>query len=216
MILHRQLSRNQVNTDRGFSYIFQQLCTKKLITMKWKVNSNEKVFDADPYFNIERQSVVLPSGKIVNDYYQIKMPKYTSIIAENEKGKNSSFPWISSRNWRRETYSFPGGSVENNEKVLDCAKRELLEETGLIGSNWLCHGSFVGDASKQCGIYYIYLAKSLKKIAEPESDDLEDVKVDFLTREELVKITSTSSNVPLSLGFVVTVFYVISGSLNLG
>ena len=143
------------------------------------------------------------------------MPKYTSIIAENEKGKILVF-----RGYRHgigeETYSFPGGSVENNEKVLDCAKRELLEETGLISSNWLCHGSFVGDASKQCGIYYIYLAKSLKKIAEPESDDLEDVKVDFLTREELVKITSTSSNVPLSLGFVVTVFYVISGSLNLG
>ena len=73
--------------------------------MKWKVNSNEKVFDADPYFNIERQSVVLPSGKIVNDYYQIKMPKYTSIIAENEKGKILVF-----RGYRHgigeETYSF--------------------------------------------------------------------------------------------------------------
>ena len=183
--------------------------------MKWKVNSNEKVFDADPYFKIERQSVLLPSGRIVDDYYQIKMPKYTSIIAENQKGKILVF-----RGYRHgigeETYSFPGGSVENNEEVLDCAKRELLEETGLASSNWLCHGSFVGDASKQCGLYYIYSAKSLKKIAEPESDDLEDVEVDFLTREELVKITSASSNVPVSLGFVVTVFYVISDSFNLG
>ena len=32
-------------------------------------------------------------------------------------------------------WGYAGGSVEIDEKVEDCAKRELLEETGLVANN---------------------------------------------------------------------------------
>ena len=80
-------------------------------------------------------------------------------------------------------------------------QRELLEETGYEGKKWFFHGSFVGDASKQCGTYYIYTAADLKKITEPNSDDLEDVKTLLLTEKELMKIALSCSDSSVSLGF---------------
>ena len=174
--------------------------------MKWKVRSQVKVFEARPYFKIERQAVVLPTGKIVEDYYQIIMPKFTSIIARNRSGKILVFKGYR-HGVRKETYSFPGGAVESKEEIINGAKRELLEETGYEGKKWFFHGSFVGDASKQCGTYYIYTAADLKKITEPNSDDLEDVKTLLLTEKELMKIALSCSDSSVSLGFLATVFF---------
>ena len=123
--------------------------------MKWKVRSQVKVFEARPYFKIERQAVVLPTGKIVEDYYQIIMPKFTSIIARNRSGKILVFKGYR-HGVRKETYSFPGGAVESKEEIINGAKRELLEETGYEEKNGFSMGLLSGmPANNVVHITYI-------------------------------------------------------------
>ena len=40
--------------------------------------------------------------------------------------------WMFVQHWNRETFEVPGGTREIGESVLDCAMRELYEETGSV------------------------------------------------------------------------------------
>lgn len=71
------------------------------------------------------------------------------------------------------TWSFPGGHLEFNESVEDCARREVLEETGINIKN-LRMGTFTNDIFPQEGKHYITLYVISEydfgetKILEPE------------------------------------------------
>lgn len=64
----------------------------------------------------------------VNFYNQIEDPllKFAVIIAKY-KGK-----WVFCKHKLRDTYELPGGHRENDETILETAKRELYEETGAL------------------------------------------------------------------------------------
>jgi len=64
------------------------------------------------------------------------------------------------------TWSFPGGHLEFNEQLEDCARRELREETGIeIKSIRL--GTFTNDIFHEEGKHYI----TLYLIAEHEAGE---------------------------------------------
>lgn len=64
----------------------------------------------------------------VNFYNQIEDPllKFAVIIAKY-KGK-----WVFCKHKLRDVYELPGGHRENDETILETAKRELYEETGAL------------------------------------------------------------------------------------
>jgi 8-oxo-dGTP pyrophosphatase MutT (NUDIX family) len=64
-------------------------------------------------------------------------------------------------------WSYPGGSVELDEKVEDAAKRELFEETGLIANTLELYGVFSGS-----DFHYIY----------PNGDEVSNIDVVFICK----------------------------------
>jgi 8-oxo-dGTP diphosphatase len=62
------------------------------------------------------------------------------------------------------TWCFPGGKLDFGEEVFDCAKREVLEETGLKISN-LRLGSYTNDYFKDENLHYITLFVLSDKIS---------------------------------------------------
>ncbi len=53
-----------------------------------------------------------------------------------------------------ETWCFPGGHLEFGETPAECAKRELLEETGLTATNFVT-GPCTNDIFKDEGKHYV-------------------------------------------------------------
>jgi 8-oxo-dGTP diphosphatase len=68
-------------------------------------------------------------------------------------------------------YGMPGGRVEASEKIIDCAKRELLEETG-IEANILEYVGAIRDRQTSFSfIHFAFLCKDFKgepKLTEPD------------------------------------------------
>ena len=54
------------------------------------------------------------------------------------------------------TWAFPGGHLEFNESIEDCAKREVFEETGIQIKN-LRFGPYTNDIFADEGKHYVTL-----------------------------------------------------------
>lgn len=71
-------------------------------------------------------------------------------------------------------WHFPGGHLEFNEKLDDCAKREVLEETGIAIKNIRQGKVFTNDLFKKEGKHYITVYMMCEydsgdvKVMEPE------------------------------------------------
>jgi ADP-ribose pyrophosphatase len=75
--------------------------------------------------------------------------------------------------------------LEPNETPIKAAKRELLEETGYEASDWVNLGSYILDPNRGIATMHLFLAFNAKRVAEPNSDDLEDQELLLLSRDEI-------------------------------
>lgn len=111
------------------------------------------------------------------------------VLMQKRKGAHGEGSW-----------SFPGGHLEFNEGIEECAKREVEEETGIKIKN-LRLGPYTNDVFEKEGRHYITLfvlaeydsgeisIKETDKTEEIEWFDIEEIPRElFLPIENLLKI----------------------------
>lgn len=82
-----------------------------------------------------------------------------------------------------------GGRVDRDEDILDAAKRELREETGYEADEFVLWKS-VQPISKIEWATYVFVARKLKKVADPSLDPGEKIQLLPVTFEEFLKIAT--------------------------
>lgn len=111
---------------------------------------------------------VLPNGKIL-------------LIDEEQPGSAGSY------------LGPAGGRVDEGEEILTAAKRELLEETGYEAEEFI-----LWDTEQPVGkidwAVFTFIAKGLKKTAEPHLDGGEKIKLVEVTFDKLIDMATSGQS----------------------
>lgn len=149
-----------------------------------EVKSSEIVYK--DFFQVRVDLLQLPHGP--KRPYTVLLTGFhaSALIAETSDGK-----FIVNREYRHPTgkwlMSCPGGRIDPGESPLEAAKRELLEETGYFGEEYIeLRDIFPFPAVTNQQIHYIW-AKRVKKIQPPELEDFELIHTEEMTKEQILR-----------------------------
>lgn len=171
--------------------------------------SRKTILNHSKFLTVESHTVKLPDGQIIPDWAWLIIPSAAIVLAMTD---NDQFLCFRQTKYAVEGTSLApvGGMLEPNEAPIDAAKRELLEEMGYESLEWVNLGSHILDPNRGIATMHLFLALKAKKVAEPNSDDLEDQELLLLSRDEIenalkegeFKILAWSAVVAMSLNYL--------------
>ena len=151
----------------------------------WQTLSRQQVLDGSPWIKVWKETLRLPDGMIVDDYYTIQTHDFALIVPFTAEGDV-----LILRQYRHALrafgLSFPAGYLEKDEDPSHAARRELLEETGYGGGSWQRLGSFTVDGNRGCGTVHYFSVQGVRPIQEANSGDLEEQTVLIMPRRQVL------------------------------
>lgn len=87
----------------------------------------------------------------------------------------------------------PAGKLDPGEEPLKCARRELLEETGLQGHKWQLLFSFYPSPGFCDEVIHLFMAEELSAAYSPTSDPEEKITIQPIPLKEAYKMIESGA-----------------------
>lgn len=162
----------------------------------WRLLGRRSVFKAGPWFEVFRERLRLPGGRVLDDYYTIRMPDFVVIAAFDAGGRV-----LLERHYMRGlggvSWALPAGYVDRGERPLAAAKRELLEETGCAARAWRRLGLFHINGNRGCGRASLFLARGARRVREPLDDELEACALAWMSLDRALGLLTDGRPAPV-------------------
>jgi len=157
-----------------------------MTTAKWKVLKSTILIDRRPWLYLSEQDVILPNGARIDGYITWEEREYALIVALTNNGIPMARQY--KHGLKSLSLDLPGGYLEINEEPILCAKRELLEETGITASKWFHLASLVLDNNRGNARTHFFLASDTHAESIPSLDETEELSIDYFTWEQLTSM----------------------------
>lgn len=153
----------------------------------WQVETSQYVYDRKPYMTLREDTVLLPNGARIPDYFVFEYPDWVSVLAVTAEEE-----FVLIRQYRHGIggvhFELAAGVVDPNEPLLESAQRELLEETGYGGGDWQLFFKACANPGTHTNWCHIFLATRVERLDRQDLEHTEDISVYLLSRAEVLEI----------------------------
>lgn len=151
----------------------------------WQILDSEVKYENN-WIQVVHQNVINPSGG-KGVYGTVNFKNIAVGVVPMDKDGNT---WLVGQyRFPLNEYSWeiPEGGCPDGEEVLETAKRELKEETGLIAQNWSLISKLHTSNSVCNEVAYIFLAEEITQ-AESQPEDTEQLQVKKVSLKEALEL----------------------------
>ncbi len=152
----------------------------------WKLKSTKPLHDYR-IFRTRSDTRVSPRTGKEHEFYVLESPDWVNIVAVTD-----SQEIVLINQFRHgicgTVLEIPGGMIDDGEEPKLSAQRELLEETGYTSNEFIEIGKVHPNPALFDNICYTFLAKSAKKIREPEFEGTEDIETILYPSKDIMEL----------------------------
>jgi ADP-ribose pyrophosphatase len=154
---------------------------------KWKVIKRKAIFQSK-FLTLFKDSVRTHNGNTMDDYFLIKRRDFVIIVATDSSGRI-----LTKREYRHGSGEFelslPAGMIEKGDSLIDAARRELREETGITKGAFKYVGVSNNDASRDMHKGFVIRVTNAGNPARQKLEKHEIInKAKFMPAAELKKL----------------------------
>lgn len=131
---------------------------------KWERLSSELAWD-QPALRVTVDTLLLPDGKIVDDWPTIHQQDYVNAFIVNPDGQGLILEGYR-HGLERTTWGLVGGGLETEEDPFSAVQRLLLQQTGQECGQWRHLGSYVIDGQHHVGTGHFFLGYNPRASAD--------------------------------------------------
>lgn len=140
----------------------------------------------DNWISLRADTCMMPSGKIVTPYYVLEYPTWVNVVAIT-KQKEVVLVKQYRHGCQRTLLELPSGRMEDtDESPIEVIKRELLEETGYTGTEFIHTCTISANPANHNNLTYCFLALDVELTKETQLDDTEQIQVILKPLNEVI------------------------------
>ena len=165
--------------------------------LAWEEIETEHIVE-DEWIDFRKSTYRYLDGRVFSPYYSYSRRDCTVIVASDEDGNYLCVTQFR-QGIKEVTTEFPAGGIERTdgreygnrdaaEAALDCARRELKEETGYESNDWTHLITVPSNATISDNYAYVFMAKNCRKAGDQHLDYTEYLNVKKLTADEIEEL----------------------------
>ena len=153
----------------------------------WKILKSQYIVK-DRWLTVRADTCELPSSNVIAPYYVFEYPTWINVVALTTR-EDVVLVRLYRHGIGQTVLELPSGGVEtSDESVLSTAKRELLEETGYGGGEFVETGRLSPNSANHTNVVHSFLATGVEKVSEPIWDETERVEIVLMPLAEAVQL----------------------------